>query len=284
MFGQEWSALVFGLSAAASWGAGDFSGGLATRRAGVYSVIVGSQAVSALGLLVVALLLGEALPAWPVLLIAGVGGIAGGLGLVAFYTALAEGDMGPAAPISAVVTGSVPVMVGLAVDGLPGPSQMIGFALAAVGVWLIAGVASQRGGKISREMGLAALSGVGFGVLFVCLDLAGGQSAAVFWPLLAARIASLSVLTTVAARRGQALIPPRNRWALIALIALTDTAGNVFFIWASQSGRLDIAATLGSLYPAATVLLARQILRERLTRQQWWGVVAALGAVVLIAG
>jgi drug/metabolite transporter (DMT)-like permease len=281
MIGSEALAVVFGLASAASWGAGDFSGGVATKRNSVYSVIIVSQLVGGALLLALAFLLAEAIPSPDNLLFGGLAGISGALGLVALYTALARGRMGIVAPLTAVVTAFFPVIVGIVNEGFPSTWQLLGFGIAFIAVWFLS-----RGGSDAaiqaRELSLPIAAGLGFGLFFIFIDRV--SHSAILWPLVIARIASISMLfvfITTTRRGGK--IPARNQLLIIFLAGILDTGGNAFFALATRLGRLDISAVLASLYPAATVLLAWFILKERLAFQQWVGVVAALVALVLIA-
>ncbi|MEO6982417.1 MAG: EamA family transporter, partial [Edaphobacter sp.] len=134
---------------------------------------------------------------------------------------------------------------------------------------------------------LAVVAGVGFGIYFVALKMAG--TAGVFWPMATARMGSLSVcsvLVLAMALRGEQgaakirMTGAAVRWSLTA--ALLDTSGNLLFIAATRAGRLDVAAVLASLYPASTILLAAWMLRERPTRRQGLGMAVAAVAVVMI--
>ena len=130
-------------------------------------------------------------------------------------------------------------------------------------------------------MGLALLAGLGFGSFFILISRA--SSTAIFWPLAAARLASFLFMLSLLLIRRQDLLPKLSAFPLVLLAGALDVAGNAFFVLATHSGRLAVAAILSSLYPAATVLLAGIILRERVTRLQAIGIFIALIAIPLIS-
>lgn len=276
----EGTAVTYGVASGLAWGTGDFSGGLASKRTSVLSVVMLSQGVGALSMLAVALWFGELVPPGSDLVIGAVAGLAGTLGLAAFYRGLAIHQMGIVAPIAAAVTALVPVGLGAVIEGLPAVTQMIGFGLAILAIWIM----SWTGGQIHvqlRVLTLPIVAGLGFAFFLIGIDQASHH--AVLWPLIGARIAGISMLFAVVMARRQWETPCGNQLPIIGLAGLFDATGNVLFALAANAGRLDIAAVLSSLYPATTVLLAAWVLDERLNRQQWSGVLMALGAVVLIA-
>lgn len=267
------------LSAAVSWGAADFSGGIATKAANVFSVVVVAHATGLAFMLLLALLVGEPIPARTSLLWGIVAGLAGGIGLAALYKALAVGKMGINAPLSSVITAVVPLLFSFRTEGLPHAVQMIGFVLALVSIWLIA---TQRGaGDGSQGMGLAVVAGIGFGGFLLFIKLAGSE--AVFWPLVSARSASLLLMLAITFIRGGDWKHSRGSVSYMLLAGILDSGANALYVAAAQRGRLDVAAVLSSLYPASTVILARLVLKERLSRLQRVGMAAALIAVSLIA-
>jgi len=278
--GESWAfgSVVLGLASAASWGAGDFSGGLASRRAPALTVVAVSQVVGITFLVALALAIGEALPGPHQLGWAALAGASGALGLLALYSALASGRMGTAASVSGVTGAAVPVLVGSAADGPPGALRLAGFALALVGVWLLTAVDDGTGRAGLRGLALPLLSGVGLGLFLVLIHQAGG-GATVLWPLVAARAASITMLAAVGVATGRLVRPDPAALAFVTLAGLLDTGGNALFLLATHAGRLDVAAVLSSLYPASTVILACVFLGERLTRRQTAGAVAALAAI-----
>jgi drug/metabolite transporter (DMT)-like permease len=277
---SEFLGVTFGLCSALCWGAGDFSGGVSSKRNNVFSVVLFSQ------LMGVALLVGLAMAFQEVvtdpyyLVWGGIGGIFGMLGLLALYSALSLGNMGIVAPISAVITAILPITVSFLQEGLPGSSQLAGFGVALVAVWVLtySGGFSQTDRK---GIFLALASGLGFGLFFICIDRASEEI--VFLPLVSAKVVSVTVLLIIMAVRKQRLAPPRYQLPVVLLAGLFDAAGNGFFALASQLSRLDVAAVLASLYPASTVILAWLLLKERLYSRQWLGVAFAAGALVLIS-
>lgn len=274
------AAALFGLASAASWGTGDFAGGLATKKTSAYIVVLISQIVGLILLTALALLMGEPFPHPSDMLRGVMGGLAGLVGLLALYQGLSRGRMGVVAPIAAVITTLPPVFVSIWLEGWPGSQPLAGFIVAVVGVWLISRT-QDEGGIARQDLILAGVAGLGFGLFYIFLDQV--SEGAVLWPLVGARLASVTLLTVVivAVLRPRAK-PTLRQLPIMALAGLGDTGGNAFFLLAAQAGRLDVAAVLSSLYPATTVILAWLVLRERLQGAQWWGVAAALLAVILI--
>jgi drug/metabolite transporter (DMT)-like permease len=275
------ASVAFALASAASWGAGDFSGGLASRRASAQGVVIAAQGVGIALFTGLALAAGEALPAAAGLGWAALAGGAGAVGLVALYRALAGGRMGIAAPVCAVVGAIVPVLAGAVLEGPPRAVQGLGFGLALAAVWLLAAPGGGEARAGLPALALPALAGLGFGLFFVLIDRVDGP--AVFWPLGVARTAALLLLLATAGALGRPRWPAGPDLPLTGLAGVLDAAGNAFFVLAARAGRLDVAAVLASLYPASTVALAWLILGERLGRLQVAGVLAALAAVACVA-
>jgi drug/metabolite transporter (DMT)-like permease len=280
------AAALLGLASAASWGAGDFTGGLAARRSPLLGVLVLGQATGTVLCAAVALLTGEVAPPAASLAWAVAAGATGAVGLGALYRGLAVGRMAVVAPISAVLSAAIPVAWGALSEGLPPPLRLAGFGLGLLGIWLVArpGDAGRAGGDGAGRagVGLALLAGVGIGGFLVFVNL--GAHGGTFWPLTAARGTALLLFLAAALGRGRAWRPAAAALPLILLSGALDAGGNALFVLAAQAGRLDVAAVLSSMYPASTVVLAAILLRERLGRGQVLGLAAALGAIALIAG
>lgn len=271
--------VIFGLAASLCWGSGDFSGGLASRRTNVSSVVIAAYAVGFVLMVTLALIWKEPFPdSWD-LLWGALAGVAGVLGLLSFYSALSTGQMGIAAPVSAVLTATLPVLFSAFTAGLPTLLQLGGFVLALLAIALIARPERTKGPP--KGIGLALLAGCGFGCFFILISRV--NPAATFWPLAVARFTSVCVLLMLMRLRRKPILPERTGVPLIVLAGILDAIGNAFFVLAAHSGRLDIAAILSSLYPAATVLLAALVLRERVTRIQAIGILLVLLAIPLIS-
>jgi drug/metabolite transporter (DMT)-like permease len=221
--------------------------------------------------------------AWPTqadALWAAAAGMSGAIGITALYRGLAMGQMGIVAPVSAVVAATISVLVGALIEGPPGPARAAGIVLAMVSVVLVSRSSAPGGGRTG--LGLALLSGIGFGMFIVGISQV--SDGIVFGPLAIARLADIGLLVAIVALSRQPWRVPRPTLPLVLLAGALDTCGNVFFILAAQSGRLDVAAVLSALYPVTTILLATFVLGERLVRGHAFGVALALVAIILIAG
>ena len=270
---------IFALGATLAWGCGDFSGGLASRRHDVHSVVIAAQLISLAPLLILVVSFEFVMPQAADLLFASLGGVFGIFGLLNLYQGLSVGRMSVVAPLAAIIASAIPVLVGILADGLPTAIQLAGFTLALVAVWLLSGD-GKRLDATAGELRFAIMGGIGFAGFYVSLDQVSGET--ILWPVLAARVASIVALSVYTLSRRHWLAPPRSLLPLIVLTGLLDTAGNYFFTMATHAGRLDIATVVSSLYPGITVMLALLVLRERLKLNQWFGVLAALVAIAMI--
>jgi len=275
--------VFYGLGAALLWGAADFAGGVSSRHANVYRVVLTAEWAGLVVLLPLPFIYQEALPPLLTLVLAAVASAAGTFGLTFLYRALAEGQMSVAAPVSGLLGAVIPMLVSAVTEGFPGYVKTGGFLLALVSIWLVSsgeglGNTLKLRWKVLRLPVMAALM---FGAYFVLMHAASRE--ATFWPLIAARTTGVAVMLAYVLAARQPAAPPSRIWPLAMLGGILDVAANAMYVLAGQSGRLDMAAVLGSLYPGTTVLLAWLLLKEKLKSPQMAGVLSALVAIILIA-
>jgi drug/metabolite transporter (DMT)-like permease len=269
------------LAAAIVFGASDFLGGAASRQAPSRAVTARAQLVSAA--LLVPLVLTVSAPhvraadVWW----GAAAGVGGGLALVLLYAALGDGPMSVVAPLAALAGALVPVGYGLASGDRPGAVALAGVALALIAIPVVSAGATHLDPTPPRVVGLAFVAGAGFGLFAICLKQTDPDAG--LWPLVGARAVSVPMIFAIALFRGGTLrLPGPARGTSTAAGAL-DIGANALILMAVQRGELTIAAVLGGLYPACTVLLARTVLHERLARRQVAGLVGAGAAIALIA-
>jgi drug/metabolite transporter (DMT)-like permease len=278
-------AAVLALASSLSWGLSDFLGGFQSRRHPLLAVMVLSQGF-ALVVLVVAVAAGAATEHDTAATLWAAGsGVIGVIALTSFYRALAIGTMSIVAPLSA--TGAaVPVLVGLASGERPAAIQVVGIVMALIGVMLAGREAGEPDAEARRtaraSVALALLAAVGFGTFFVGIDQAE-QSADVGWVLLSAR-GPETLLLVVAFVLSRTRVPRETATlAALAAVGFFDLLANFLFVLATGRGLLSVVGVLGALYPAVTVLLARGVLGERLSRTQGAGVLVTLAGVLAMA-
>jgi drug/metabolite transporter (DMT)-like permease len=277
------AAIAYALCAATSWGLADFMAGLKSRRLGVLTVLLWVESTGLVAVLILIAVTGTGLPGGRAIVAAAIAGIAGFSALGLFYRALAIGTMSIVAPISA--TGVIlPVVVGLATGDALHAVVAGGLAVTVCGVLLAtreAASAPERSRADRSALLLALGAAVGFGLYFTFADIAADGS--VLWLLAIGRLAILPPVLLLAVRRSVPLRPPMiDRWQLAA-IGLADSAATGLYGLATTHGALSIVSVIGSLYPVVTVLLARGILGERLTRSQGVGVGIALAGVAMVS-
>lgn len=279
-------AYLLALISAALYGAGDFVGGLTARRTSTVAVVVVSQ-LAGLALLIAILPALHSNPPTRGDLLCGVAaGLAGGSAIALLYRALAIGTMAIVAPITASCAVVIPVAFDVAGGAHLRAGTAAGIVLALVAIALVSQGHAAGGGLARRGpprgVGLAVASGVGIGLFFLALARTSRESG--LWPLAAARAASVLLFACVAAGTRTSIAMPRRLLLTVAFGGVLDMLANALYLVASRGGDLSVIVTLASLYPASTVLLARVVLGERLTRLQYAGISCAFVAIVLIVG
>lgn len=288
-------AIFLSLITAAIFGSGDFCGGLAAKRASIVQVVAGSHFIGLIGVTLASVVLADAF-SFRALVLGAIGGLFGGIGVGFLYRRLAVGPMAVVAPITAITAAAVPALWAVATGDSLSPLAWLGVAIALVAIGLVSfsddsdglgvdevGNGEDRARRVTPGViAESLLSGIGFGAFFIFIDAADAASAP--WPVVGARL-----LTTVGlglfllASRSAVISTDRASWVLIALTGVLDTTSNVIFLYATSYGSLTIVAVLSSMYPISTVLLARFVLSERMTRVQLAGFATALIATALIA-
>jgi drug/metabolite transporter (DMT)-like permease len=270
--------IAFGLAAAAAWGAGDFGGGLASRRSPVFGVVLLSQLVGMALTLVIAVTRGEPFPAGQDLVYCVIAGALGGVGITALYRGLAVGRMGIVAPVTGVLAAVIPVTAGFLLQGLPSWIVVAGIVVAIVAVILVSRVADDAGAYSGlRE---ALLAGLAIGLFGVVIAQIGDgfvfSSLTVIRGIQAVFVTLVVLVTRSSWRLGRDVIP------LVVAVGLLDMTGNACYLLGVQAGQLAVASVLSSLYPVTTIILAATFLHERVTREHLVGIVLAVVAIALI--
>jgi uncharacterized membrane protein len=241
--------------------------------------VLASQLVGTVVAFALAVVRGESAPSEGDLAWSAIGGLAGGVGISALYQGLAVGRMGIVAPITGVMAALIPVVVGMAIEGLPAPIVLLGIVLAFVAVVLVSRVPGEGAG--ASGLGLAMLAGTALGVLGVAIaQISDGH---VFGPLTVLRATEAALIGAIVLVGRREWRPNPRLWPALAAVGVLDMAGNGTFILAVQAGSLAVAAVLSSLYPVTTVVLATVFLRERVTRAHAVGIALAVAAIVCIA-
>lgn len=275
--------VLCGLATAFCWGTCDFIGGTSSRRVGAFAMTLATIATGLTMLIPVALMVREpsaTAAGWALNMLAGA---FDALGILLLYRSMTLGRLSLAAPLSALTAAALPVIVGMATQGVPDGKVLAGLALALASVWFLC--REESDGPVvplkAIHIWLPLLSGSCLGLFLVLMH--GASDGAVIWPMVAVRCGGVLVLLMFLAAGKQGgsdfgALP----WRLVLLNAFLDVSGNGFYIVAGQAGRMDVAAVLSSLFPGATVFLAWLILKERVSRMQLGGIATALVAIALL--
>jgi drug/metabolite transporter (DMT)-like permease len=226
------------------------------------------------------LILGGPLPSPTTALLSVLAGFLSVAGILGLYTGLAVGRMGVVAPVTGLIAASLPVAVGILAEGPPPAPVVVGIVAALVAVVLVSRTTDPDGRPSGIQYGI--LGGLGLGLFNVVVGAFPDDH--VIWPLALIKLGALVTVVLIVSVGRRTWRVPRPVLPAVVAVAFLDLAGNGLYILATQAGRLDVAATLSSLYPVTTIVLAVALLRERVSRTHLAGIIMAAIAIVLIAG
>jgi uncharacterized membrane protein len=285
-------AVIIGFATALVYGFADFFGAIASQR--LRSVLVtGLAGWAGLLLLLAAVTIGgfHAEFSQPAIFWGLLGGVFSTLGLSCLYKALSIGPISIVSPLSALVGGLIPTVIGVAFLGEKfGLISWLAIVLILVAVVLVASSPQTETSKVKLQgimYGLGAGSGIG-GVL-VCLHMAPARAGLA--PVILMRVENgvllggfaLLLLAIGKAKPAEFKGLSARIWMAIFATGLLDAFANVLFVVGRRLGSLTVISVLTVLYPAGTILLARIVLKEKLALRQSLGIVLALGASMLLA-
>lgn len=298
--------VLLGLLGAASFGTGDFLGGIAAKFVGALRATLISSTIGFLTLITLFAIVGghwstEAV-VWGAL-----SGVAAMLGIVFLYGSLAIGPMSILSPVGALVGSMVPVVwhfsTGEKLSGL----SYVGIIIALVAVWFVGFTPNAETVRPSaRGLMFAVFAGVFIGTFLILVDRAPDDAGLL--PLVVNRLTQVSLLIVVLlvaaiidrlnqhrnligsrlqrsdlfAGEGGA-VSWRQGLKFGAFAGMVDSIGNSFILWGLIVGNLSVVSVLGGMYPGGTILLAAIVLRERIVKLQYLGFALALLAAALLA-
>ncbi|ROO87653.1 EamA-like transporter family protein [Actinocorallia herbida] len=274
-------ALVLALGCSLAYGCADFLGGLGARKAHVLRTVMIAAPASLVVELVLWPLLGASFSAGA-LAWGAASGVASAAAFALLYRTLAIGPMNVLSPVTALVSAALPVSVGLLQGEHLAAAALIGLPLALVAVVLVSAGSGAGSARPSRTALLLAFgAGAAISLQLVFLHQAPADSGVA--PLIVGRTVSSALTLSAAALMWRRLGPERPAYGMSAAAGALDSVANLLFLLAARSGDLTVVAVITALYPAATVLLARGVLHERIGRGQLAGLGAAALAVSLLA-
>jgi drug/metabolite transporter (DMT)-like permease len=272
--------ILLGLAAALLYGGSDFGGGLASRRLGPVPVAVAGSAVAAMLAWTVLIMSGGPGPSERAIAWGLASGLAGGTGTLVLYRGLARGQMTVVGPVSAVGAAVFPVLAGVVLGERPSMLAVAGVLVALPAIVLVAASGPVRG-RLSGGVLEGIGAGLAFGILFIGLAQAGRNAG--LWPVASEQTGALLPVLLVAVKTHVPLRIPVRAAAWPVLAGASGMAATLAYFYATHFSMLAIAAVLVSLYPGATVLLARVLLHERFSPAQRAGLSLCALAVAAIA-
>jgi drug/metabolite transporter (DMT)-like permease len=263
-------------------GAGDFFGGIATKKAPVAVVGFIGQTIGLLTVIPI-ILLGAQPYNQTALVIGASAGACGSVALLSLYRGLAVGRVSVVAPLSAVLGALLPVVIAMFTGHDFGTLTWIGIVAGIAAVYILS-LPSVEDKAEEKQSGFLYAVTAGVALAFFYMLLGNKETHGSMWTLLGERCSVVSIMVLVLLARRQFVIN-KNTPSLkyITIAGVCDIVGNLAFLHSAANGPLPMVALITSLYPASTLFLGWFLLKEPLSRRLLLGIVLAFVCITLFA-
>jgi drug/metabolite transporter (DMT)-like permease len=271
-------AIVLGLLASLLIGGSDFLGARSAGRTTALQTTTAAFLGGAVAALAYSPLLGS--PSSRDLLLGALSGVMVAVALTTLWRAYTVSSIGVAAPLAAVVSTVLPVLVDTARGEVPGVLGWLGVAVGVLALFLTSWQPGASGGT-RQGIVLGAGSGVFFAAMFLVSVEASEESGT--WPVVTQRATAFVLALAVAVLIRQRPLGPLapTRWSVVA--GVLGASGVAAIVYGGQRYPLTPVVVSGSMYPAVAIALGWLFLHQHLTRRQITGLALALLGVALIA-
>ena len=278
---------LLALLSSALWGTADFFGGKLSKKYAPILVLGMTQAIGLLFGITLVLLSGELFGSNPpnafgdggYFFAGAIAGITGYIGLICLYAGLSTGRMGVVSPISAL-SAVIPLTVALVTGEVLTTAQGIGVVMAMVGAFCASGPELSQG-LSPKPIFLALGAAAGFGTAMTFMAIGSESSALMTMVMMRATTFIVTIFLVIRYRTVGNF--EKSEIPVLLFIGVSDFLANLLLGVATNFGLVSLVMVLGSIYPIVTALLAFVILKERLHRVQYVGIVFAVAGVALIS-
>ncbi|MCH2408473.1 MAG: DMT family transporter [Acidimicrobiales bacterium] len=271
--------IFFAFLSSIFWGFGGFFAGQASRRGSLLPTLTLDIFIGLFLVVPLAFSIADTFT-WRDFLIGGLAGLFGMSGAAFLYAGMKKAAYVTVIPVSGVAGALFPVLWGLVDGDSLSVLQIAGILVGLISIALASGVSLQtfKGPIAGLRDGI--LAGLGFGGFYIVIENTSNDTEP--WGAVASRLFPLLILIFILFLIKDKPKPSKEAFPFIVGSGLSNACASTCFLLAVNRGLLSVTSLLSALYPAITVVLAHFLIKEKMTRTQVFGVLAAIFSMASI--
>ena len=271
--------IFFAFLSSIFWGFGGFFAGQASRRGSLLPTLTLDIFIGLFLVVPLAFSIADTFT-WRDFLIGGLAGLFGMSGAAFLYAGMKKAAYVTVIPVSGVAGALFPVLWGLVDGDSLSILQIAGILVGLISIALASGVSLQtfKGPIAGLRDGI--LAGLGFGGFYIVIENTSNDTEP--WGAVASRLFPLLILIFILFLIKDKPKPSKEAFPFIFGSGLSNACASTCFLLAVNRGLLSVTSLLSALYPAITVVLAHFLIKEKMTRTQVFGVLAAIFSMASI--